>query len=46
MSRRATTLSSKLLTILTLVACVCMIGVLVLQSLELVHYGAEPSLWP
>jgi preprotein translocase subunit SecG len=39
-------LSSKLLTILSLVACLCMVGVLLLQGLEFAYYGAEPSLWP
>lgn len=38
--------SSNGLSALTLVALLLLIGVVVLQSMELSHYAAMPSIWP
>ena len=37
---------STLLGVLTLVATLAVIGLIVLQVLEYLHYGASPSVWP
>jgi len=34
------------LTVLTLVAAICVVGLLVVQYLELAYYSAAPSVWP
>ena len=39
-------MSSKVLTVLTLVATLCVIGLVVLQYLEMSFYSAAPSVWP
>ncbi len=39
-------LSSKLAAWLALVSVVCFLVLIGLQAFELVHYGAEPSVWP
>ena len=39
-------MSSKLLSILALVALVCIIGLVTVQVLELMHYTAPVSVWP
>lgn len=38
--------SSKVMTILAIVATLCFAAVVALQVLEFTHYSAEPSVWP
>lgn len=38
--------SSKWLSVLSLIACLCLIGLLVMQLLEASYYRAAPSVWP
>lgn len=38
--------SSKVLSILVVVALICFAALVTLQVIELVHYGADPSVWP
>ncbi len=38
--------SSKLASVLALIATLCFVATIVLQALELSHYGAPPSVWP
>ena len=39
-------LSSKVTAWLALVSVVCFLILIGLQAFELVHYGADPSVWP
>lgn len=38
-------MSSKLLSILVLVAAVCVLSLITMQVLELTHYSAAPTVW-
>lgn len=38
--------SSKVMSILALVTVICFLALLGLQIAEILHYGAEPSVWP
>lgn len=38
--------SSKIAGFLALVAALCFIALVALQAMEIMHYSAEPTLWP
>lgn len=45
-SRRVTVSSTKLLGVLAIVAAACFAAIVALQAVEMLHYGADPSVWP